>query len=697
MAPGTSRVSVEPPKPQGTPSPPFIATAPALEALALLDRGLGARAPFVVVTGEPGVGKSTLVREALRRWGARVHARRLSPGEATAETLFATLLGRLGGTTNSQANGPAIAQRLVEAIAHAASAGKVVMVVMEDAHLAAPELLLQLANVAEMAHRKPCAFEVMLVGTPELSARLAEPALSSLTDKLAAPVKLSQLTQHDTRHYLLQRSGATGASASGMFSRKACRDIHGATFGVPRAIEALADESARRAAKAGATTISPEHVRSATQALRARRSNASASASMPRPERVNAAPTEDAAARERASEATTKPANAAPPKPVNGRPVGTNGTPRGTETAKREAPDAARPAQAAATPAPGAPAETATTSGDTKLPKASEQRVKDWVSRFGGSTGVRIGASHSIPRYEASATLDVPAPSPARPTAPAKEGAAPAADGGATPAKARKLIVDEEPPFPPELVARLNKLTTKRRRRGPGTTIQGAALALAVALLVVVLARQAGFGKHLGIDSADTGARQVSAVTPAPPLALGAGDEPRRPASHRATSPSAGTTVQHKRPKLILTPTEPEKPEPSREPKPAPKKPVATTHAQSPALPAPPHPSTTSAPAITSAPTTGPTDADPSPINPHQKFAIVAGSFQSNDMAKAEKDHLARLVQYRVWVNKSKVEGKRTYQLMVGRFDSMEHAWDAGQSLMRRGLIRDANVQPLSE
>jgi hypothetical protein len=34
---------------------------------------------------------------------------------------------------------------------------------------------------------------------------------------------------------------------------------------------------------------------------------------------------------------------------------------------------------------------------------------------------------------------------------------------------------------------------------------------------------------------------------------------------------------------------------------------------------------------------------------------------------------------------------------MVGRFDSMERAWDAGQTLMRRGLIRDANVTPLSE
>ena len=675
-------MSLEPQKPEGNPSPPFIATAPALESLALLDRGLGAREPFVVVTGEPGVGKSTLVREAVRRWGARVHARWLTPGEATAETLFATLLGRFGGTANSHASASALADRLLEAIAHAASAGKVVMVVVEDAHTATPDLLLQLANVAEMARKKPCAFEVMLVGGPELSARLANPALASLADKLSAQIKLSQLTQHDTRHYLLQRSGASGAATSGMFSRKACRDIHGATFGVPRAIDALADESARRAARAGVTTISPEHVRSATQSLRARRSSTAATASAPRPERADVAP-------QPANTATTKPANG---KPANGAPA-----PRGPEPAKRavnaQAPTATKPAQAPATPAPAPPAATAasataTASGEIRFLDSGDERVKAWVSRFGGSGGVRIGARPSIPRYEESATLDVPAPSPAR-TAAAPAGAA-AAPGKSS----RKLIVDEEPPIPPELLARLNKLAKQKRRRGPSTTIQGAALAVAVGLLVVVLARQAGFGKHPAIDG--DGAHSVAAPTPAPPpLELRTGGESERAPAHRTTSPGAAGVTGAKKPRLVLTPTEPEKSEPtaSAKPKTAPKKAVATTHTQSESLP--PVPVATSAPVL--APPTSPVRGDETPANPHQKFAIVAGTFQSNDMAKAEKDHLARLVSYRVWVSKSKVEGKRTYQLMVGRFDSMERAWDAGQSLMRRGLIRDAGVQPLSE
>jgi cell division protein FtsN len=110
-----------------------------------------------------------------------------------------------------------------------------------------------------------------------------------------------------------------------------------------------------------------------------------------------------------------------------------------------------------------------------------------------------------------------------------------------------------------------------------------------------------------------------------------------------------------------------------------------------------------SLPAISSQPATSAAQAPPTdhiaeaPANAHQRFCIIAGSFPTNDMAKAEKDHLARLTTYRVWVTKAKVNGARTFHLMVGRFDTMEHAWEAGQTLMRRGLIRDANVQPLSE
>src|SRR6185503_21352259 len=88
---------------------------------------------------------------------------------------------------------------------------------------------------------------------------------------------------------------------------------------------------------------------------------------------------------------------------------------------------------------PATPARPA--NGDAKSPGPSDQRVKDWVSRFGGSGGVRIGVGHSVPRYEESATLDVPARGAA-----VRRSAAPETPAGseAKPAPSRILIVDQE-------------------------------------------------------------------------------------------------------------------------------------------------------------------------------------------------------------------------------------------------------------
>lgn len=677
-------MSVEPQKPQGPSSAPFIATAPALEALALLDRGLGAREPFVLLTGESGAGKTMLVREALRRWGARVSVRTLSPAEATAETLFAALLGRFGGTQSSEVNGAALAQRLVEAIVHAAADGKVAMVVVDDAHTATTDLLQQLASAADMVRRRSCAFEVLLVGAPELSARLNDPALASLAAKVSLLVRLSPLTQHDTRHYLLQRSGAEGAEGSGMFSRKACRDIHGATFGIPRAIEALADEAARRAARAGVTVISPEHVRSATQALRARRGQTPPTVIAPRAERMNAVPRPAVPA-----PAGSTPAAPAAPAPVASAPVVAKpqaapaappvvAKPQVAPTPKAAEPGAASPPPAQAAPAAGAPPSApppapvtppapavaasgtpAPASVEPNLPDASDQRVKDWVSRFGGSGGVRIGMGAGVPRFDAP--LPEAAPTPPAPTN-------------------RILIVDEEPPLPPELVARLNKLTRKKRRRGPSSTVQGALLAAAAVLVVVLLARHAGFGKRSAPDT-DTSARTIAAPAPPPP-ALGTHPEPR-PVQRTHVEPKKPAPVA--KPKVKLVPEREVATKPA--PAPAPVQPPPQLAARTGVTP----------PGYSTLPPEIHVDPGTPPAVSHQKYGIVAGSFQRNDTAKAEKDHLARLTSYRVWVSKSKENGVRTYHLMVGRFDSMEMAWDAAQTLMRRGLIRDANVAPLSQ
>jgi hypothetical protein len=60
-------------------------------------------------------------------------------------------------------------------------------------------------------------------------------------------------------------------------------------------------------------------------------------------------------------------------------------------------------------------------------------------------------------------------------------------------------------------------------------------------------------------------------------------------------------------------------------------------------------------------------------------------------MARAERDHLARLIPYHVWVSSTLVGGVRSFRIQFGTFASRDEAEAAAQKLLRRAL-RDASV-----
>ncbi len=237
----------ESPTPESNPRSPFLTTAPALDALARLDHGLGARKPLVLLTGEAGMGKTMLAREAIRRWSERATVVLLSDPHLEAASLPATLLALFGGSPKPGTSPLAFHERLLELLANVTAGGRVAVLVVDDAHTLSDHVLIELQRVADKAAQRQCPLEVLLVGLPALLARLDDPSLAAVREQVAARIALAPLSSHDTRRYLLQHPTESGASGAGLFSRKACRDIHAAARGVPRDIEAIASEAARRA------------------------------------------------------------------------------------------------------------------------------------------------------------------------------------------------------------------------------------------------------------------------------------------------------------------------------------------------------------------------------------------------------------------------------------------------------------------
>lgn len=247
--------------------PSFLETPGGGGVLRRLDDGLGAREPFLLVTGGPGVGKTSIAHEAVARWGSRVSAAFVAYPALTSAEFLEEIVRRFGAEPAEGASRSKLIASVERVLAENTSRGQVSMLVVDDAHDLSTELLgeLRLLVNAALQVRRP--LEVLLLGLPTLEARLNEPAIAALRQRISVHAKLEPLSFAETRRYLHHRVTAVGGDGPTLFSRKTCREIAARTRGVPRQINTLAAEAMRIAHVWGDQTVGLEHVQTAAASL----------------------------------------------------------------------------------------------------------------------------------------------------------------------------------------------------------------------------------------------------------------------------------------------------------------------------------------------------------------------------------------------------------------------------------------------
>jgi type II secretory pathway predicted ATPase ExeA len=328
-------------------------------ALERLANGLGAREPFQLVTGEPGTGKTTLLRAAIARWGANATVAFVANPAMNRIELLEEIVRRFGVEPAAGATKPQLLANLETAIADAKAHGCVPVIVIDDAHEASPELLGELRLLVNASAQAGGPLEIVLAGLGPLETRLAEPAFAALRQRVAVHVVTQAFSQPESRRYVHEIVAATEPDPAGVFPKKACREIHAFAAGMPRAIQTLAAEAQRRATMAGEFAVSPAHVREAAAAL------GFAGAE-------SAADTLETEPAEPSAQATAP--HPAPAAPVPGRVEVAGETP----TARREPRVAAL--AGSADDAPILRPEIA--AGEELKPPGDPVKVTDWVGRF---------------------------------------------------------------------------------------------------------------------------------------------------------------------------------------------------------------------------------------------------------------------------------------------------------------------------
>ncbi len=214
------------------------------EALAHLRYGLGGRPGLTVLVGDAGTGKTTLVRAALQSLGASeskiVH---LSNPTLTRAEFYQYLASSYGLSAEAAESKTVFIKELALALTSAASAGGVIALVVDEAQSLPHALLEEIRLLTNTEGAAGNTVTIALVGQPELAARLNDPSLRQLKQRISLRSELLPLDLNETAAYVAARVRVAGGRPELLFTRDAILTIHEHSAGIPRTISVLCDNA----------------------------------------------------------------------------------------------------------------------------------------------------------------------------------------------------------------------------------------------------------------------------------------------------------------------------------------------------------------------------------------------------------------------------------------------------------------------
>lgn len=222
-----------------TPDPRYLYfSAGHREALASVFCGIEMGRGFLSLIARPGMGKTTLIFQLLRRWKGHVQSAFLFQTQCNSRELIRYLLGDLG-LNNDSNDIVKMHGELNEFLVREAKAGKRVVVFIDEAQNLPDEVLetVRLLSNFEASDRK--LLQIVLAGQPELAQRLSSPSLAQLSQRIAVNARLDPLPPAEVVQYIKHRLSVAGGENPELFTPGALGAVAELSQGVPRLVNAI--------------------------------------------------------------------------------------------------------------------------------------------------------------------------------------------------------------------------------------------------------------------------------------------------------------------------------------------------------------------------------------------------------------------------------------------------------------------------
>ena len=227
-----------------TPDPRFLHVDPSVEtALATISGGIARRAGLMLLVGEVGTGKTTLVRWLLDTLPVDVRTVLVLHPTVEFDEILDHVLLELGIPVSG--GGPEVLlERLAEFLREHARGGGTVAVFFDEAQALHESTLAALPRLLDLVtHDTRPALQLVLAGQPEMDARLAAPELAPVRKRVRASARLAPLSPEGVAAYVRARLAHAQARDPDLFTADALERLAARSQGVPRAINVLCESA----------------------------------------------------------------------------------------------------------------------------------------------------------------------------------------------------------------------------------------------------------------------------------------------------------------------------------------------------------------------------------------------------------------------------------------------------------------------